>query len=90
MLVVTIKVMPSSGCIQWVQEKSGQIKCYLKSAPEKGQANKELIKLIAKGLSIHQSSISIISGMTTRLKMIRIVAPITIEQFLAAFNMHKE
>jgi len=43
-LVFDLKVVPRSGRNKWVLDKSGKLKCYLKSPPEKGLANKELIK----------------------------------------------
>jgi len=50
--------------------------CYLKArvsaAPEKGKANKALIVLLAKSLSIPKSSLSLVSGDTARKKILRI------------------
>lgn len=40
--------------------------------PEKGQANKALVLLIAQSLRIPKSSISLISGDTARKKILRI------------------
>ena len=44
-LIITVKVVPASGRNQWVIDKSGALKCFLKSPAEQGKANKELIKI---------------------------------------------
>jgi len=82
MLICSIKVVPLSGRSRCVLDKNGQLKCFLKSAPEKGKANRELIKLISGVLSIAQNRVSIISGLTFRSKRIKIESDITWEQLL--------
>lgn len=81
-LVVEVKVTPSSGRQAWVLEPSGQIKCFLKSPPEDGKANKELVTSLAKLLGLSASAVSILSGLQSRKKIIRIAVPMTYEQFL--------
>ncbi|MEF0943267.1 DUF167 domain-containing protein [Rhizobium sp. BR 362] len=48
------------------------LKARVSAVPEKGKANKALIALIAKSLSISKSSVSLISGDTARKKILRI------------------
>lgn len=67
-----IKVTPQSGKQQFVADKSGIIKCFLKSAPEGGKANIELIKLLSKMISVPQEQIMILQGATARKKLIKI------------------
>ena len=67
-----VKVVPSSGKNTVIRDKSGQLKWYLKSAPEKGRANAELIKSIAQALKIPQNVVSIIAGATARKKTIKV------------------
>lgn len=81
-LVCLIKVVPSSGRNAWALDKRGMLKCFLKSAPEKGKANKELIKLLAEALSVGQNNITLISGLTSRTKRVSIDLDITFEQLL--------
>lgn len=50
----------------------GTIKIALKSAPEKGKANKELITFLADQLGIGKDQVIISSGITGRIKVIRI------------------
>jgi uncharacterized protein YggU (UPF0235/DUF167 family) len=86
-LICIIKVVPSSGRSAWAVDKSGILKCYLKSAPEKGKANKELIKMLADALSIEQKRITIIGGLTSRTKRIKIDLAITIAQLCQKLNL---
>ena len=53
--------------------KEGEfIKVKVNSPPVGGEANKELISLISKRLSIPRGSIEIISGKTSRIKLLRL------------------
>ena len=65
-----IKVVPKSGKQALKLEKAGIIKCYLKSAPEDGKANKELIQFLSKLTKTPQSSITIIKGELSRSKVL--------------------
>lgn len=71
-LSLVIKVFPSAGKQLITIDKNGTIKCYLKSPPEDGKANKELVLFIAKKVSLDKDAISIIKGATVRLKTIKI------------------
>lgn len=79
-MFVDIKVVPSSGKQGFVIDKNGFLKCFLKSAPEKGAANKELIKQISVALKITQAQIEIVSGLTSKKKRLKIEG-LTEEQF---------
>jgi hypothetical protein len=45
----------------------------LKSKPEKGEANKELIKKLAEHFDVHSSRIKILSGFKSRNKIVEIL-----------------
>ena len=77
-----VKVVPSSGRTGWVLDKSGNLKCCLKSPPQKGKANDELIKTLAKALSITQDKIFITMGTQSRNKRIKIDVDLTYGRFL--------
>lgn len=85
-----VKVVPSSGRSAWVVDKSGMLKCYLKSAPEKGLANRELIKNLAHSLKIAQELIMIVGGATARTKRVMIQAPITIEEVMERLGIERQ
>lgn len=86
-LVFDVKVIPSSGSFGFFRDKNGELKCHLKSAPEKGQANQELIKGLAKILKIPQGDVEIVAGEVSRKKKIKIHAGITLEQLCVSLNI---
>ncbi len=51
---------------------SEHLKARVRAVPEDGQANTALIALLAETLSVSKSSISIVSGATSRLKRVQI------------------
>lgn len=80
-LTIEIKVVPQSGKSGWELNKNGKIVCFLKSAAEKGAANKELIKTVSKLLRVPQQEIEIIKGLLDRYKIIKIHTGIILEEF---------
>ena len=64
-IVVSVKVQPNSSRNRVVGEYADQIKIAVTVAPEKGKANKAIIKLFAKWLGIKSLDIQIISGETS-------------------------
>ncbi len=89
-LIIDIKVVPSAGRALCKLDKNGQLKCYVKSPPEQGKANKELIKLLAKALKIPQADVTIIAGATRRNKKIQITYNITLGQLLDALGIERQ
>ena len=49
------------------------LKLSIKSPPEKGKANKEIIEYLAEELAIPKSDIEITSGKTSQLKVVNLV-----------------
>jgi uncharacterized protein (TIGR00251 family) len=86
-LVFDIKVFPSAGKFAFAVSKTGELVCYLKSAPEKGQANRELIKGLAKRLKVTQSDIEIMSGLTSQKKRIKIHIPLEMSELYGALEL---
>ncbi len=86
-LIIDIKVVPQAGKSGFVLDKSGRLKVFLKSPPEKGLANQELIKTLAKQLGIAQDKVELIAGHTSRNKRIKIGLDITFEQLLARLGI---
>jgi uncharacterized protein (TIGR00251 family) len=68
---IEIKVFPKSSREQLV-EKDGKLKAYVKSAADKGKANKALIELIAKAYKVKKSDVKIIAGETSRNKVVEV------------------
>lgn len=86
MLFLDVKVFPSSGKHVVVIDKSGGIRCYVKSAPEDGKANKEVIKLLADLCHVPMKHVSIKRGLLDRKKYIAIDVNLTLEEFLERLN----
>ena len=63
-----IKVVPNSKKLQLIEENN-QLKLYLRSVPEKGKANNELIKFFKKQFNLN---VKIKSGLKSREKILRI------------------
>ncbi len=66
-LIIEVKVVPSSGKQQWVLDKAGKLKCYIKSPPERGLANQEIITLLAKALKLPQENLVLSRGLPVEL-----------------------
>jgi uncharacterized protein (TIGR00251 family) len=81
-LIIELKVVPQSGKLMLILDKSGMLKAFLKAAPEDGKANKELVELIANFANVTKKSVEIIGGLTSRKKKLVIDTNMSYEQFL--------
>mgnify|MGYP002078097503 CR=1 FL=1 len=88
--VIEIRVAPNSGKQYFALDKAGRLKCYLLAAAEKGQANKELVKLLAKALGVPQADVAIIAGATGRTKYIRIPLTLAPDELLHKLGVPKQ
>jgi uncharacterized protein (TIGR00251 family) len=88
--VCDITVSPSSSRQQWTLAKNGILKCFLKSPPEKGKANKELIEFLSKTLSIPKKEIEIISGLTSRKKRVTLPVITTFDELLKKLGIEQQ
>lgn len=68
-----IKVIPGSRKEEIVQGEKGDLKIYLRKRPYKGEANQELIKVLAKYFKVSRLSISIKTGRGSKNKIIEII-----------------
>ncbi len=69
-IIIPVKVQPNASKERIVGEYNGQLKIAVTAPPEKGKANKAIIKLLAEKLNIRVSSIKVIAGETSREKKI--------------------
>ncbi len=67
-----MKVIPQSGQQKIILDKNGQVKCYIKSAPKKGKANREIITFLAKKMHVSKQKVAIVTGVTSRKKIVHI------------------
>jgi len=73
-ILIRVKVKPNSRLSALEQTADGGWLAQVKSAPIDGKANEELIALVANRFNCRKSAVSIKSGVTGRLKLIRIDA----------------
>lgn len=79
---LTIKAVPGSGRQAFGLDKAGRLKCFLKSPPVDGRANKELIDFLSKTLDIPKRDISLVSGLSSRTKIVEIICDKTTDEIL--------
>jgi uncharacterized protein (TIGR00251 family) len=70
--VIQIKVKPNSRASVLEQKEDGTWLAQIKSPPVDGKANEELIALVAKHFKCRKSDVSIKTGGSSRVKLIRI------------------
>ncbi|MDN3515024.1 MAG: DUF167 domain-containing protein [Candidatus Brocadia sp.] len=71
-VILSIRTQPGSSKNRIIGEYGGRLKLAVTAAPEKGKANKAVIELLADVLNIKESSLSILSGESSRDKKIMI------------------
>jgi uncharacterized protein YggU (UPF0235/DUF167 family) len=89
MALLSVRVTPRSakpGIGEWKTDPSGRpfLEVRVAAAPTDGAANEDLLKLIAKKLSLAKSSLTIASGQSARLK--RIEVPLDDEEIRARLS----
>ena len=70
--VISVRAKPRSSVSTLEPEVSGTWVARLRSSPVDGKANAELIALVAKHFGCARSCVSLVSGATARLKLVRI------------------
>jgi len=69
-IVVSVKVQPNASKDRVVGVHADQLKIAVTVAPEKGKANKAVIKVLSRSLDVKSSDIEILSGETSRDKKV--------------------
>ena len=73
MTYIQVKVAPRSARTEFVEKMDDEtLKIRLKAVPEKGRANIELIRFLAKTLNVRKDEVLIISGQTDTRKLVKI------------------
>jgi len=72
--VIRVRVKPNSRTSLLTQSAAGSWVAHVKAPPIEGRANQELIALIARQFHCVKAAISIKSGASGRIKVVRIAA----------------
>jgi len=67
-----VRVIPGASENKVIQQEDGSLRVYLTAPPIEGAANKALIELLAKEYKASKSEVEIITGLTSRDKLVRI------------------
>ncbi len=78
-LLVDIRLQPGASCdavggLHLADDGRTSLKARVRAQPEKGQANKALIKLLSKALSVPKSELDVVSGQISRNKTVLVRA----------------
>ena len=57
----------------FIEVNNDEITIGIKARPEKGEANKEIIKKLAKYFDVAKSNVKIISGQKSRKKLVEVI-----------------
>ena len=71
-LSFAVRVVSRASRSEITGEQSGALRVRIAAAPVEGAANQELIKLLAKTFKLPKNAVEIISGSTSRNKIVRI------------------
>ncbi len=61
-IVIPVKVQPNTSNEKVMGEYGGQLKIAVNAPPEKGRANKAIVKVLAKWLNVRNSDIYLMHG----------------------------
>lgn len=87
-MILQTKITPNSSKNEIIGWFGDQLKIKINAAPEKGLANKELIKFLSKLLGISKSQIQIIKGHTSSSKILSI-ENINLDQLNSILNLSR-
>lgn len=80
-----VRVVPRASRTEIAGEMDGALRVRISAPPVDGAANDEVIKFFAKRLGVSRSSVDIVSGQTSKSKLVRIYG-VTAEQLQASFS----
>ena len=75
-VVFQVKIHPSASkneIKEILEDKT--VKINIAAPPEKGKANRELVKFLAQQLGVEKNNVTLISGETSPQKRIRVISP---------------
>jgi uncharacterized protein len=89
-ILINIKVIPNASRSEIVGVENEELKVRLAAVPDKGEANDELIRFMAKFLSVGKTNVKIVKGQKSRHKQVG-VAGVSLEALKEVFqNVQKQ
>jgi uncharacterized protein (TIGR00251 family) len=73
-LMLNVKVIPNAGASRVAGVQNGELTVRLGAQPERGKANRELLRFLAKELDLPRAAVELVSGRTSRHKRLRVPA----------------
>jgi uncharacterized protein (TIGR00251 family) len=85
--ILPVRAHPGARRSQIQGEKDGSLKVYVTQTAEKGKANKALVEVLARRLSLRRSQIELCAGETSRNKrfLVRDVSPAELLERIGPF-----
>ena len=83
-LLLKVKAFPKAGENRIAGVRNGELVVRIQAPALKGKANKELVKLLSKSLGVSRSEITILSGESSRHKLIGL--PLTAKSALEGIS----
>ncbi|MBN1342553.1 MAG: YggU family protein [Phycisphaerae bacterium] len=71
-ILIELKVVPGASRDRIVGDHGGALKVTVAAPPEKGKANKAIVRLLAKALALRSNQVEVIRGTTSANKAILI------------------
>lgn len=72
-IIISVYVAPRASVNKVVGAHDGAVKIALTAPPVEGAANKALVEFLAKVLGVPKGSVSLVSGETSRRKVVRVM-----------------
>lgn len=73
-MTVRVKVIPRSSRSGMAGELAdGTLKVKVMAVPERGKANAELCRVLAEHYGVAESAVTVVSGHTSALKLVRVI-----------------
>lgn len=67
-IIIAVRAQPGARRTAITGEHDGALRIAVTTAPEKGQANKAIVKILSKSFQLPKSAIELVSGTTSRQK----------------------
>ncbi|MCH8967050.1 MAG: DUF167 domain-containing protein [Planctomycetes bacterium] len=71
-VLLPVKVVPGASSTRYIGEWDTRAKLGIAAPPEKGKANKALIAFLADLVGVHKRDVTVVAGLSSSIKTIRI------------------